>query len=215
VLARQRKQVISVEKLIELPWPLGPPKLPRDTLQVHVGRLRQVLEPGRRSRSGSDRLRTESGGYRLRFDPGELDAEEFQDLARLGQRALAAGDAAHARQLLADGLDLWRGSDDAAALLRLLAVTPAGDVPAWFAAAVLYRPLVGVEAAVEELIDSRLLDPGQTGQTWAGERHGDQATHLLNTAAHLAQEIGVAGDRAGRPLHPSWGQHPGVGRHFG
>jgi DNA-binding SARP family transcriptional activator len=108
-LLANANQVISVEKLIEMLWPLSPPKRPRDTLLVHMGRLRQVLEPGRRSRSGSDRLRTESGGYRLRVDPGELDAEEFQDLARLGQRALAAGDAAHARQLLADGLDLWRG----------------------------------------------------------------------------------------------------------
>ncbi|WP_199725811.1 BTAD domain-containing putative transcriptional regulator [Nocardiopsis sp. Huas11] len=72
-------------------------------VQTAVSRLRGALE---RAEAGA-RGRVESGpsGYRLRVDPGQVDADRFEDLVG---RARGAGPA-EAADLLGQALALWRG----------------------------------------------------------------------------------------------------------
>ena len=54
-------------------------------------------------------LRTERGGYVLRVEPGELDADRFEQLHAEGRAAIDAGDHAAAAKRLREALALWRG----------------------------------------------------------------------------------------------------------
>ncbi len=72
---------------------------------------------------GGARLARAGTGYRLVLGPGELDMAVFRDLAGRGREAARAGDAAAARELLGQALELWRGAAlaDAAPLCPRLA----------------------------------------------------------------------------------------------
>jgi len=73
-----------------------------------VSGLRQALELGEPDRL--PHLATVTGGYRLVLGARDLDLTRFDDLAEQGRRALGAGDAARAAQLLSEALALWRGA---------------------------------------------------------------------------------------------------------
>ena len=99
-------RAVSADTLIDAVW--GPERdRASKRLQMGVLRLRRALEP----LDGPDgpRLRTVSGGYLLSIAPSELDADVFANRVREGRAALEAGYAARARELLNEGLDLWRG----------------------------------------------------------------------------------------------------------
>jgi predicted ATPase/DNA-binding SARP family transcriptional activator len=96
-------EVVSYDRLVQELWDDDPPGTARHTLQGYVHRLRQAL--------GSEawRLQTRPPGYRLKVSAGELDAEQFDELAGQGRRALVRGDPDAAADLLAGALGLWRG----------------------------------------------------------------------------------------------------------
>jgi DNA-binding SARP family transcriptional activator/streptogramin lyase len=94
-------ELVPSERLIDELWDENPPPTAAKVLQNAVSELRKAL--------GEDRLLTRPPGYMLRVEPGELDLERFELLARRGR---AAGDP----ELLRQGLALWRG--DALADLR-------------------------------------------------------------------------------------------------
>src|SRR5690606_27708154 len=79
------------------------------TLHAYVSELRRALEPDRPARAPARLLVREGPGYALRITPDQLDAERFTDLAARGRRALEAGAAAQAEELLGRALDLWQG----------------------------------------------------------------------------------------------------------
>ncbi|GAB3405954.1 AfsR/SARP family transcriptional regulator [Flindersiella endophytica] len=87
ILLCHANQVVSVDSLIDQLWSGDPPKSARTNLQVYVHRLRQVL--------GGERILLQPPGYQLVARPGELDAQEFEDLVAAGQPA--------------EALRLWRG----------------------------------------------------------------------------------------------------------
>jgi DNA-binding SARP family transcriptional activator len=95
--------------LIEELWEGEPPPSAATALRVHFGRLRSVLEPDRSPSTASVRLPAGPHGYRLRVEPGELDAERFERGVLAARRANAEGDPGGAVPLLTDALDLWRG----------------------------------------------------------------------------------------------------------
>jgi DNA-binding SARP family transcriptional activator len=98
-------QVVPSDRLIEELWPGQPADRAVDSLQVRLSELRKVL----RAAGEADRLATRPPGYLLRVTPGELDSQQFEQLAAEGNAALAAGDVLTAAQRLDQALGCWRG----------------------------------------------------------------------------------------------------------
>ena len=88
--------------LIDALWGENAPATARDTLRWHAHHLRRLL-------GDPDRLARASGGYALRVEPGELDADVFASRYREGVAARRDGDETRAAELLASALELWRG----------------------------------------------------------------------------------------------------------
>jgi DNA-binding SARP family transcriptional activator len=128
VLLLSQGQAVSTDRLIAELWGDRPPDRAANLVSIYVLRLRRVIG----DRDGRV-LTTRAPGYQLRLQPGELDAEHFQELARHGRKVLAEGDFRAAANVLAEALGLWRG--------RALA-----DVP----------PFALVTAEAERLEESRL-----------------------------------------------------------
>ena len=104
VLARllvQPNTTVSIDSLVDAVWGESPPATATGALQVHVSSLRKAL--------GADRIVTRAPGYSLLVDERELDAARFQQLVDEGVGSLESGNAARAKTLLADALELWRG----------------------------------------------------------------------------------------------------------
>jgi hypothetical protein len=95
-------QPVSAERLALALWGEDAPAGAAKTVQVHVSRLRRAL-------GDPDVLATTPAGYRLRLQPGELDAERFEQRVADGRRALAASHADQAAAVLREALALWRG----------------------------------------------------------------------------------------------------------
>jgi WD40 repeat protein/DNA-binding SARP family transcriptional activator len=93
-------QVVSVDVLIDRVWGDEPPESARNVLQTYISHLRSAL--------GADRVEGRTPGYVLRLEPGELDAEHFEDLVREARNADGQSDRAAA--LLKEALELWRGT---------------------------------------------------------------------------------------------------------
>ena len=101
ILLLHRREVVSVDRLVDELWGETPPDTATKTVQVYVSRLRKAL--------GEGVLLTRAGGYVVEIDDEQLDAGRFERLAREGRDALGRGDAGAARDLLRQALDLWRG----------------------------------------------------------------------------------------------------------
>ena len=95
LLARGRP--VSTERLIEEIWDGAPPENALKSVQVYVARLRKLL--------GDGRLVTHERGYELLVEPGELDADRFDELTRAASGAAPEEAAARLREALA----LFRG----------------------------------------------------------------------------------------------------------
>ena len=102
VLLLHANESVHAERLALALWGEDAPTSAVKTLQVYVSRLRKALDD-------SERIATTSAGYRLRVEPGELDAERFELLVEEGRLALAAGEADQAAAVLDEALGLWRG----------------------------------------------------------------------------------------------------------
>jgi DNA-binding SARP family transcriptional activator/tetratricopeptide (TPR) repeat protein len=100
-------RAVSSDRLIDAVWgELGPAGALK-RMQTAILRLRHILDCT--GPPGESVLHTVAGGYLLAVRPGELDAEVFQRGVDEGLRALQAGEAARARDLLGEALGMWRG----------------------------------------------------------------------------------------------------------
>ncbi|MFC9255193.1 BTAD domain-containing putative transcriptional regulator [Amycolatopsis thailandensis] len=102
LLALEAGRVVPAERLIDGLYGEQPPEGVANALQSQVSRLRGALKD-------LAPVEFSPAGYRLAVDPGDVDVHRFERLAAEGRRALAAGDAAKASELLRDALGLWRG----------------------------------------------------------------------------------------------------------
>jgi predicted ATPase/DNA-binding SARP family transcriptional activator len=100
LLLLHRNETVPADRLIDDLWGESPPATAANTLQVYVSQLRKLVE---------DRLVREGAGYRLRVEPGELDAERFERMAGEGASALASRSYAKASEQLLEALGIWRG----------------------------------------------------------------------------------------------------------
>jgi DNA-binding SARP family transcriptional activator len=98
VLALQRGEIVSNERLADVVWAGDPPATPLNTVQRHVSHLRGVL-------GSRDAIVAHPPGYRLNTVQVETDVAAAERLIRQGAQV---SDHAHARQLR-EALALWRG----------------------------------------------------------------------------------------------------------
>ena len=102
-LLTHSNQIVSAERLAEMLWGRDQPADPAAALQTHVSRLRRIL---RARAAAREPLTTESFGYRLAVDAGEVDAHLFESSI---QRARRDDDPQEALQRIERALELWRG----------------------------------------------------------------------------------------------------------
>ncbi len=93
---------VACDQLIDGLWGEEPPAAAASTLQSHVARLRRdlpvadVVQAGRR-------------GYLLDVTEGDIDAFTFERAIAAGSKALLAGRADEASDVLSEALSSWRG----------------------------------------------------------------------------------------------------------
>ncbi len=101
-------RVVTTDRIMEELW--GDDAAGKENaLWVYVSRLRSVLEPDRVDRGESRFLLTRDHGYVLNVDPGSIDVFQFEEATARG-RSLIKDDPDAASEVLAGGLQLWRGS---------------------------------------------------------------------------------------------------------
>ncbi|MDX6244972.1 MAG: hypothetical protein QOE76_2695 [Frankiales bacterium] len=108
-LLTEHERTVSVDQIADALWGERAPAGYAATIQTYVFRLREALEPGRAKGEPPGFLVTERGGYRLKIDPGGLDAAAFESLIESGDSLLASGRPAEAAADLRRALSLWRG----------------------------------------------------------------------------------------------------------
>ncbi|MGH3980851.1 MAG: BTAD domain-containing putative transcriptional regulator [Pseudonocardiaceae bacterium] len=99
ILLARANTPVPVDVLVDALWGGQRVESAHKKVVLHVHRLRRAL--GDRAR-----IRHEHSGYTLRVDPGELDADRFENLLAEGADA---AEPARAVQLLRSALALWRG----------------------------------------------------------------------------------------------------------
>src|SRR5215208_624635 len=107
VLALMRGRVMTSERLIDELWGNAPPPRARDSLRMHVSRLRKALaEAG----EDTDRLVGRAGGYILDLEPGSLDVDRWEAALGRARRAHTDGRLDDARTAIEQALCVWRGA---------------------------------------------------------------------------------------------------------
>ena len=101
LLALQRGQPISADRLIDVLWGDGQAANPANALQAQIGQLRRTLGPAA--------ILTTEAGYALTAGPDEVDVVRFERLVAKGQRLAADGEMAPASAALGEALRLRRG----------------------------------------------------------------------------------------------------------
>ena len=203
LLLVQAGHVVSADALAAAMW--GEDAGPRSssTLDSHVWRLRNVLEPGRARGEPATVLLREPGGYRLVAAPEQVDSLRFAVLADETLRLLADGQAARALRRCEEALQLWRGrpfaavadepwaSPAVARLEELRAQVRERHVAALLAIADPERALVELTSAIaddplrERLWVQRMLAYHRTGRT-------DRALAAYQEARNLFRaELGI------------------------
>jgi predicted ATPase/DNA-binding SARP family transcriptional activator len=188
-------------------------------LQMGVVRLRKALA----ALDGPDgrRLRTVSGGYLLRVESGELDAEVFLQRVREGCRVLEGGDPARGGELLAQALGLWRGPPLAEVAFEDFAQVEIRRLEELHLVALETRTDAdlqqGRHAQLVPELEGRLAEH-PTRERIAGQlmlalyRSGRQADALeiyQRTRTHLSEQLGLDPGPALQMLHSQILQHAG------
>ena len=101
LLALQRGQPVSADRLIDVLWGDRRAANPANALQAQIGQLRRTL--------GAAAILTTEAGYALTAGPDEVDVVRFERLVAKGQRLAADGEMAPASAALGEALRLRRG----------------------------------------------------------------------------------------------------------
>ena len=101
LLALQRGQPVSADRLIDTLWGDGQAANPANALQAQIGQLRRTF--------GAAAIVTSEAGYALSVGPDEVDIVRFEQLVTKGRRLAADGELAPASAALSEALGLRRG----------------------------------------------------------------------------------------------------------
>ena len=101
LLALQRGQPVSADRLIDVLWGDGQAANPGNALQAQIGQLRRIF--------GAAAIVTSEAGYALDVRPDQVDVVRFEQLVTKGRRLAADGELAPASATLGEALGLRRG----------------------------------------------------------------------------------------------------------
>ena len=101
LLALQRGQPVSADRLIDVLWGGGQAANPANALQAQIGQLRRTF--------GAAAILTTEAGYALAVGPDDVDVVRFGQLVAEGRRLAEDGEAAPASAALGEALGLRRG----------------------------------------------------------------------------------------------------------
>ncbi len=101
LLLLRRGELVPTETLVEELWKGHPPASAVKAVQVYVSHLRKAL--------GEGVVETRPGGYVLRVEDADVDADRFEELLARGRTLLSEGNAHDACVTLQEALALWRG----------------------------------------------------------------------------------------------------------
>jgi predicted ATPase/DNA-binding SARP family transcriptional activator len=101
LLALQRGQPVSADRLIDTLWGDTQAANPANALQAQIGQLRRTL--------GAEAVVTSDAGYALDVRPDQVDVVRFEQLVAKGRRLAAGGELASASEILDEALGLRRG----------------------------------------------------------------------------------------------------------
>lgn len=104
-LMLEPRQVVSIDRLVDLIWDENPPQSAVALLHTYVSALRR----GFAAIGEQSALRTRAPGYVLDLDPTDVDIGEFARMLAEGRRAEQRADHSAAGQLYQRALKLWRG----------------------------------------------------------------------------------------------------------
>ncbi|WP_169523983.1 BTAD domain-containing putative transcriptional regulator [Amycolatopsis balhimycina] len=105
VLALKINQPISVDRLVDLTWPISPPPTAQHAIHVRISKLRATI--AKRNRDGrAIEILTKGSAYVLQADPMCVDAHRFRALVA---DARAGKNDTDKMSLYRRALELWRG----------------------------------------------------------------------------------------------------------
>jgi DNA-binding SARP family transcriptional activator/pimeloyl-ACP methyl ester carboxylesterase len=94
-------RTLALDRIVDSLWGEDVPETAQKMVQVHVSRLRKVLEP--------QTIRTRPPGYALVLRPEQVDLHRFETSVGEAREALDAGQARQAAGRFREALSLWRG----------------------------------------------------------------------------------------------------------
>ncbi|MEV5985180.1 AfsR/SARP family transcriptional regulator [Streptomyces sp. NPDC052051] len=106
VLLVRAGQVVSTDELISELWNGAAPRRATAALHVYVSQIRKGLP---RKENGDSPVVTRQGGYLLRTERGEVDADEFLALVDRARTSYREGRHEGVVDACAKALELWRG----------------------------------------------------------------------------------------------------------
>jgi DNA-binding SARP family transcriptional activator len=101
LLLLNANRVVSIDQLADALYAGRPPATAVTQVHRQISELRKVL--------GSEAIRTQSSGYVINVQRGQLDLSRFEELVSAAVEAMSRPDPARAAALLKDALALWRG----------------------------------------------------------------------------------------------------------
>jgi len=120
LLALRLGAAVPREEIIDVLWGERPPKTCATLVHVHIGGLRDLLEPQRVPRSMGRAIVLAGGGYLLDEESVRVDLAQFDQLTARAHQEIDLNDPAGAFDLFREALKWWRGPvlADAGARLR-------------------------------------------------------------------------------------------------
>ncbi|MFD0201642.1 MULTISPECIES: AfsR/SARP family transcriptional regulator [Saccharothrix] len=107
LLLVRANRVVPTRSLIKELWGEHGPRSAVTTIHTYICQLRKLIERENLVAESSAMLVTQSPGYLLRVEPGQLDLQDFWNLRQEGREHLARGRFTAASQSLRAALSLW------------------------------------------------------------------------------------------------------------